>query len=600
MRIIRTRRELLALMSTTLLSRSLLRGQEGGMASRGLAPAPRPKSSGRPFGARLVDVSEAAGLRIPSICGATDHTRYLIETTGAGIAFLDYDNDGWLDLFVLSGTRMDGQAPHATNRLYKNNRDGAFIDVTEKAGLVRNGWAMGVTVGDYNNDGFEDIFVTYWGQNVLYRNNGDGTFTDVTKEAGLLRPARWGTGCTFVDYDRDGHLDLFVANYVVFDPRTVPQSCNWKGVQVNCGPRGLEPESHILFHNNGNGVFTDVTEQSGIGAVTRSYGLTAVAADFDNDGWPDIYVACDSTPSLLFRNKHDGTFAEEGMERGVALSEDGQEQAGMGVGIGDYDLTGNLDILKTHFQGDMPGLYRNHGKGDFEDATVRAGLGVETRYICWGTGFLDLDNDGLPDIFTVAGGVYPEVERIFPEIPMNMPRMLFRNLGDGVFEELSERAGSGVTERLCSRGCAFGDFDNDGDLDIVIMNRNAPPSLLRNDVTGTSHWLKVLLIGVQSNRSAIGARVTLSYGGERQAQEVLAQSSYLSVCDRRLHFGLGTASTASMDIRWPNGNSETILKIAADQLVVVREGAGIVAVHKFPTAPARPHGPHAIHENKPE
>jgi hypothetical protein len=600
MRIIRTRRELLALMSTTLLSRSLLRGQEGGMASRGLAPAPRPKSSGRPFGARLVDVSEAAGLRIPSICGATDHTRYLIETTGAGIAFLDYDNDGWLDLFVLSGTRMDGQAPHATNRLYKNNRDGAFIDVTEKAGLVRNGWAMGVTVGDYNNDGFEDIFVTYWGQNVLYRNNGDGTFTDVTKEAGLLGPARWGTGCTFVDYDRDGHLDLFVANYVVFDPRTVPQSCNWKGVQVNCGPRGLEPESHILFHNNGNGAFTDVTEQSGIGAVTRSYGLTAVAADFDNDGWPDIYVACDSTPSLLFRNKHDGTFAEEGMERGVALSEDGQEQAGMGVGIGDYDLTGNLDILKTHFQGDMPGLYRNHGKGDFEDATVRAGLGVETRYICWGTGFLDLDNDGLPDIFTVAGGVYPEVERIFPEIPMNMPRMLFRNLGDGVFEELSERAGSGVTERLCSRGCAFGDFDNDGDLDIVIMNRNAPPSLLRNDVTGTSHWLKVLLIGVQSNRSAIGARVTLSYGGERQAQEVLAQSSYLSVCDRRLHFGLGTASTASMDIRWPNGNSETILKIAADQLVVVREGAGIVAVHKFPTAPARPHGPHAIHENKPE
>jgi enediyne biosynthesis protein E4 len=589
MRIIRTRRELLALMSTTLLSRSLLRGQEGGMASRGLAPAPRPKASGKPFGARLVDVGEAAGLRIPSICGAADHTRYLIETTGAGIAFLDFDNDGWLDLFVLSGTRMDNSALHATNHLYKNNRDGTFVDVTEKAGLTRNGWAMGVTVGDYNNDGFEDIFVTYWGQNVLYRNNGDGTFTDVTKEAGLLRPARWGTGCTFVDYDRDGHLDLFVANYVVFDPKTVPQSCNWKGIQVNCGPRGLEPESHILFHNNGNGAFTDVTEPSGIGAVTRSYGLTAVAADFDNDGWPDIYVACDSTPSLLFRNKHDGTFAEEGMERGVALSEDGQEQAGMGVGVGDYDLTGNLDIVKTHFQGDMPGLYRNHGKGDFEDVTVRAGLGVETRYICWGTGFLDLDNDGLPDIFTVAGGVYPEVERIFPEIPMNMPRMLFRNLGDGMFEELSERAGSGVTERQCSRGCAFGDFDNDGDLDIVIMNRNAPPSLLRNDVTGTNHWLKVLLIGVESNRSAIGARVTLSYGGKRQAQEVLAQSSYLSVCDRRLHFGLGTATAASMDIRWPSGKSETILKIESGQLVVVREGAGIVAVHKFASAPTRPH-----------
>ena len=576
-----TRRELLALMSTTLMSGALLRGQEAGMATRGLTPVPRPRFSGRPFGARLVDISEAAGLRMPSICGAADHTKYLIETTGAGIAFLDYDNDGWLDIFVLSGTLMDAPAPHATNRLYKNNRDGTFTDVTEKAGLLRTGWAMGVTVGDYNNDGFEDIFITYWGQNVLYRNNGDGTFIDVTKEAGLVRPARWGTGCTFVDYDRDGRLDLFVANYVVFDPQTVPRSCNWKGVEVNCGPRGLEPESHLLFHNNGNGTFTDVTQQSGVGAVTRSYGLTAVAADFDNDGWPDIYVACDSTPSLFFRNKHDGTFSEEGMERGVALSEGGQEQAGMGVGVGDFDLSGDLDIVKTHFQGDMPGLYHNQGKGDFEDVTLRAGLGVETRYICWGTGFLDLDNDGLPDIFMVAGGVYPEVERIFPEIPMKMPRMLFRNLGDGRFEELSEKAGLGAMARRCSRGCAFGDFDNDGDLDILIMNRNAPPSLLRNDLTGTNHWLKVMLIGVQSNRSAIGARVTVHYGEKQQAQEVLAQSSYLSVNDRRLHFGLGSSVSANLDIRWPNGNKESISSVAANQLVVIREGAGIITSQKF-------------------
>ena len=578
-----TRRKLLALMSAALLSRSPLRGQDG-MASRGVAPAPRAKPSGKTFAARFVDVAAKAGLRKPSICGAADHTNYLIETTGAGIAFLDYDNDGWLDIFVLSGTLMEGQAQYATNRLHKNNRDGTFTDVTEKAGLTRTGWAMGVTVGDYNNDGFEDIFVTYWGQNVLYRNNGDGTFTDTTHDAGLLRPVRWGTGCTFIDYDRDGFLDLFVANYVVFDPKTVPRNCNWKGIEVNCGPRGLEPESHLLFHNDGNGTFTDVTEQSGVGRAAKSFGLTAVAADVDNDGWPDIYVACDSTPSLLFRNNRDGTFSEEGMQRGIALSEDGQEQAGMGVGVGDYDLNGELDIVKTHFQGDMPGLYHNEGKGDFTDVTIGAGLGVETQYICWGAGFCDLDNDGYPDIFMVSGGVYPEVSRKFPNIPMAMPRLLFRNLGDGKFEELSSIAGTGVTARHCSRGCAFGDFDNDGDVDILIMNRNEPPSLLRNDVSGENHWLKIKLVGVKSNRSAIGARVTVEYGKKRQAQELLAQSSYLSVNDRRLHFGLGSAIAANIEIRWPNGNKETIANTAANQMVVIQEGSGIITSQKLPRA----------------
>ncbi len=574
-----SRRQILALFSGLVMSKTFAYGQEG-MASPGRAPARRPKFSGKPFSAQFTDVAASAGLRLPSICGAVDHTKYLIETTGAGVAFLDYDNDGWLDIFVLSGTLMEGD-PHATNRLYKNNRDGTFTDVTEKAGLIRTGWAMGVTVGDYNNDGFEDIFVTYWGQNVLYRNNGDGTFSEVTKEAGLLRPVRWGTGCTFVDYDRNGFLDLFVSNYVVFDPKTVPQSCAWKGIEVNCGPRGLEPESHLLFRNNGDGTFTDVTEQSGIGKAIKTYGLTAVAADFDDDGWPDIYVACDSTPSLLFRNNHNGTFSEEGMERGVALSGDGLEQAGMGVGVGDYDLNGELDIVKTHFQGDMPALYHNGGKGDFEDVAIRAGLGVETQYICWGTGIHDLDNDGLPDIFIVAGGVYPEVERKFPTIPMAMPRLLFRNLGSGRFEELSQRAGTGTMTRHCSRGCAFGDVDNDGDLDILIFNRNEPPSLLRNDTTGGHHWLKVKLIGVHSNRSAIGARATVEYGGKRQAQEVLAQASYLSVDDRRLHFGLGSASSANIEIRWPNGNVEIISNIAASQLVVIKEGVGIIASERF-------------------
>lgn len=574
-----SRREALALLGSAALCQTLARGQEG-MASRGVVPAPRKKFSGKPFNARFTDVAQSAGLRWPSICGAVDHTKYLIETTGAGVAFIDYDNDGWLDIFVLSGTLMDGQT-HATNRLYKNNRDGTFTDVTKQAGLERTGWAMGVTVGDYNNDGFEDIFVTYWGQNVLYRNNGDGAFKDVTEEAGLLRPLRWGTGCTFVDYDRDGLLDLFVSNYVVFDPKTVPANCTWKGIEINCGPRGLEQESHLLFHNNGDGTFSDVTEQSGIGKATKSYGLTAVAADFDDDGWPDIYVACDSTPSLLFRNNHDGTFSEEAMQRGIALSEDGQEQAGMGVGVGDYDLNGQLNIVKTHFQGDMPALYHNEGKGDFEDVTIRAGLGVETQYIGWGTGIHDLDNDGLPDIFMVAGGVYPEVERKFPTVPMAMPRMLFRNLGDGGFEELSQRAGPGIAARHCSRGCAFGDFDNDGDLDILIFNRNESPSLLRNDVTGENHWLKIKLIGVHSNRSAIGARVTVEYDGKRQAQEVLAQSSYLSVDDKRLHYGIGNAKSAGVEIRWPNGNKEMIANVAANQLVTIKEGAGVIASEKL-------------------
>ena len=446
-----------------------------------------------------------------------------------------------------------------------------------------------MTVGDYNNDGFDDLFITYWGQNVLYRNNGDGTFTDVTRKAGLLRPPRWGTGCTFVDYDRDGKLDLFVSNYLVFDPKEVPPAgvdanCNWKGIPVNCGPRGLPPETNLLFHNNGDGTFTDVSERAGIAKVNGSYGLTVVAADFDDDGWPDIYVAGDSTPALLFRNNHDGTFSEEGLERGIALNDDGQEQAGMGIAVGDYNLDGQLDIFKTHFTEDTPALYQNNGKGNFADVTIRAGLGVETRFICWGAGFADLDNDGYPDIFVATGSVYPEVEKKYPEQPHKMPRFIFRNLGDGKFEELIEQAGPAITAAHASRGVAFGDFDNDGDVDVLIMNQNEPPSLLRNDVSGNNHWLKVKLEGVKSNRSAIGARVTAHYGGKKQAQEVLAQSAYLSVSDHRLHFGLGAADSADLEIRWPNGNLEKIAKVAADRLVIVREGAGIVGSVPFPAS----------------
>jgi hypothetical protein len=572
----RSRREFLATLLTPVA------GLAQGVASRSVKPQPRGKPSGIPFDARFTDVAKQAGLTAPVIYGNPDRKDYILEAIGCGCAFFDYDNDGWLDIFLLSGTLMQGAPAGATNRLYKNNRDGTFTDVTAKAGLLRTGWASAVCVGDYNNDGFEDLFITYFGQNVLYRNNGDGTFTDVTREAGLLgAPNRWGAGCTFLDYDRDGHLDLFVSNYLKFDAARVPKpgqtaECNWKGVPVNCGPRGLPPGEHLLYRNNGDGTFRDVTVPSGIAKAKGSYGMTAIAADFDNDGWPDIFVACDSTSSFYFRNKHDGTFEEEGIVRGVALNEDGMEQAGMGVGIGDYDLDGNLDLFKTHFADDTNILYRNDGKGNFDDVTIRSGLGVETRYVGWGAAMVDLDNDGLPDLFYVTGSVYPEVEKKVPAYPYRTPRVVFRNLGGGKFEELIAEAGPGVAALHSSRGCAFGDFDNDGDVDVLVVNLNEPPSLLRNDVPGSRHWLKVKLIGARSNRSAIGSRVTVAYGGRKQAQEVLSQSSFYSANDPRLHFGLGAETRADITVRWISGRVDQFPGVAADQVVTIREGEGIL------------------------
>jgi len=579
-----TRRSLVGLLT---LPASRLYGQAQGMASRSVKATPRGKPSGLAFDARFTDVASKAGLSEIVIGGHADHADYIVEVMSCGAAFFDYDNDGWLDILLLSGSRYGDPPASASNRLYKNNRDGTFTDVTRKAGLFRTGYAYGVTVGDYNNDGHEDLFITYWGQNVLYRNNGDGTFTDVTKEAGLLSSSpRFGTGCAFVDYDRDGHLDLFVSNYVAFDMKTIPRptetgACNYLDVPVNCGPRGLPYGSHSLYRNNGDGTFADVTAASGVGKVAAGFGLTVVAADFDNDGWPDIYVACDSTPSLFFHNNHDGTFTEEGIERGVALSEDGMEQAGMGVGVGDVNLDGHLDIVKTHFRDDTSVLCVNNAKGEFRDETIRSGLGVETRYVSWGAGIVDLDNNGSPDIFWVTGNIYPEVEKKFPNVPHKTPPVIFRNLGKGQFEELMGQGGPGLDAVHSSRGCAFGDFDNDGDMDILVVNQNEPPSLLRNDVSGKHHWIKIKLRGVQSNRSAIGARVTVRYGENVQVQEVLSQSSYLSVNDTRLHFGLGSATTADIEIRWPLGSVERLTGMTADQLIHVTEGSGVTGTQKF-------------------
>jgi len=553
-----------------------------GMATRNIRPQARAKRSGLPFDAKFTDIAHQAGLVAPSIYGSVATKKHILEAVGCGIAFFDFDQDGWLDILVLGGTRFGAAPAGAGNRLYKNNRDGTFSDVTAKSGLARPGWVSGVAIGDYNNDGIDDLFLTYYDRNVLFRNNGDGTFTDVTREAGLLldRP-QWSTGSTFVDYDRDGNLDLFFTTYVDLDTgANIPSGCDWKGIAVHCGPRDLPMGRCYLFHNDGRGRFSDVSKEAGVDRA-RGYGFTAVAADFDNDGWPDIYVACDSTPSLYFRNRHDGTFAEEGLERGVALSEDGAEQAGMGIAAGDYRLDGTLGILKTHFADDTSVLYENNGKGEFTDVTLKSGLGVETRFVCWGAGIVDLDNDGLPDLFIAAGQVFPELERHAP-FPYKNPRILFRNLGGGKFEELFDEAGPAIAAPHSSRGCAFGDFDNDGDIDIVIMNMNEPPSLLRNDCSGRNHWLKVQLEAAGSHRTAIGARVTAYYGERSQVQELLSQSSFLSVNDKRLHFGLGAETSARLEVRWMNGRTVVLPEIAANHLVIIREGAGVVRTLRPP------------------
>jgi enediyne biosynthesis protein E4 len=545
-----------------------------------------------PF-SNFIDVSESAGLTKVMFYGAGSHATYLTEIMGGGCAFFDYDNDGWMDVFILGGRLLESIPAGASNRLYHNNRDGTFTDVTEKAGLFDAGWAVGVCVGDYNNDGFEDLFVTYFGQNRLYRNNGDGTFTDVAAHAGLASPTtRFGSGCTFIDYNRDGWLDLFVSNYADVDLAKMPTpsldrpNCNYEGVPVNCGPRGLPFPTHLFYRNNGDGTFTDVSKESGVAALHDGYGLTAAAFDIDEDGWPDILVACDSTPSLALMNNHDGTFREEALLRGIALSNDGQEMAGMGVGVADYDCDGHLDVVRTHYMNQATGLYHNDGKGEFEDVTAQAGLIHERRFVSWGVGMLDFDNDGNPDIFLVTGQVYPELEPVLPKYPRKGPRIVFRNRGNGTFEELPDEAQPPLNRRYVSRGCAFGDFDNDGDLDILIMNQNEPPTLLRNDAPDSNRWIKIRLRGTKSNRSALGSRVVVRAGARMQVQETMSQSSYVSSNDPRLHFGLGSAPAVDIEVRWPLGTIQRFKNVATNQLVTLVEGSDAIKAERLVPAAA--------------
>ena len=569
-----------------MLTTPLWKWRESAVLKAATLPVPEAESR-----VTFVDVAKEAGLTTPNVWGGITRKNYIVEAKGSGLAFFDYDNDGWLDIYVSNGVRF-GETYTAENapisHLYKNNRDGTFTDVTDRAGIGRTGWGTGVCVGDYDNDGWDDLFCCYWGHNILWHNNGDGTFTDVTKKAGLYEErVRWGTGCTFLDYDRDGLLDLFVANYIEFDPSKVPTPgqtayCQWKGLPVMCGPRGLPPGLNILYHNNGDGTFTDVSEKAGILKPGPHYAITAVSYDFDNDGWPDIYVAVDSMASLMYHNNHDGTFTDVAVISGCAYTEDGQEQAGMGIAVGDYDANGWLDIFKTHFQDDTPILYQSNGDGTYTDVTFSSGVGINTQYVCWGTGFIDYDNDGWPDILVATGHVYPEIDGSNVGGTYKSPRLMYHNLANGKFKDVSDQLGPGLTARYSSRGAAFGDYDNDGDTDVLILNGNDPPSLLRNDGGNQNNWINIKLRGTVCNRTAIGARVRVVTGKHAQMDEVHSSASVMSQSDLRLHFGLGQTKVIDLiEVKWPTTQKvEKFIHVEANQFLTIKEGAGIVEAAK--------------------
>jgi enediyne biosynthesis protein E4 len=573
----------------------------GARPSYDAKPKPAPKGlpspvTGTPLGFSFMDVAKSSGLNAKTIYGGEHKNRFLLETTGCGVAFYDFDHDDWIDLFLVNGTRLDGFAKgqEPISRLFKNNRDGTFTDITAGSGMTRSGWGQGCCVGDYDNDGLDDLFVSYYGQPILYKNHGDGKFTDVTAKAGLTQKRmRWNSGCAFLDYDKDGHLDLFVANYIDFDIKTAPlpeaAGCAYKGMQVACGPPGLDGGKNILYHNNGDGTFTDVSVKAGMENTIGTYGLSVVVADLDNDGWPDIYVANDSTAATFYQNQKDGTFKDLAIEAGIAYSPDGKPQAGMGVAVGDYNRDGLLDIVKTNFAGDTDSLYQNLGDGTFEDHTYLSGLGINTRYLGWGVGFVDLDNDGWLDIFISNGHVYPEVDGSHLDAPYAEHKYVYRNLRNGQFEEVTTLAGRGMTDAVPARGCAIGDYNNDGNMDIVVNCVNAPPQLLRCDASIQRNWIKLRLVGKKSNRTGIGARVIVTATTSpqevsgtckqpmQQIDELRSGGSYYSQNDLRMHFGLDRATQAdSVEIQWPSGMKDTLKNLAANHLYVVEEGGKIL------------------------
>ncbi|MBI3473716.1 MAG: CRTAC1 family protein [Candidatus Solibacter usitatus] len=532
----------------------------------------------------FADAAAPSGLSLPNTFGGRESKDYLLESTGNGVAIFDFDGDGWNDVFIANGTTLKGTGGKPTSHLYRNDGRGHFTAVSEEAGFTKEGWAQGVCAGDYNNDGRTDLLVTYYGSNVLYKNLGNGKFADATREAGLpVSGTRWGAGCSFTDYDRDGHLDLFVANYVDLDLAKTPKpgqdpTCNWKGLPVMCGPRGLPMASNALYHNNGDGTFSDVSRAAGIGQP--GYGLGVAAADFDNDGWPDIYVACDQTPSRLYHNLRNGKFEERGVEAGVAYNFDGRLQSGMGLAVADYDGDGFLDIAKTNFSGDLTSLYRNEDGRFFSDVSREAGLGVN-QLLGWGVLFLDVDGDGRRDLVIANGHIYPELDRAQVGERYRQKTLLYRNLGNGRFADITRMAGPAFEPLRPARGMAAGDLDGDGYPEIVIVNMNETPSLLKN-TRAAYNRVTVRLVGAKSNRSAIGARVTLEAGGRRQVDEVMSGGSFYSQNDLTLYFGLGAASAIDrLQVRWPSGSVQEWKGVAGNRRITAREGLHDLTVEPF-------------------